>query len=879
MDVITTHINADFDCLGAMVAARRLYPDALMVFPGAQERSVRDYLARNEQHAGLFTRLRDVDLDGIHRLILVDVRQAERIGPFAEVARRSDVDLHIYDHHPPGDNDLHGGCERIDIVGSTTTVLTQVFEERGIVPTSDEATMMMLGLYEDTGSLQFTSTTERDYQAAAFLLRHGASLNVVAQYLVQELTADQVELLNELLKTRVVLNINGIDVTIAHGAIPGYVRDIAALAQKIRDMENLDALILVVNMGDRIHLVGRSRRPEVPMGEILAEFGGGGHSQAASATVKDKTLVQVLDRLPQVLVKAVRPSWQARHLMTSPVKSVLVSAPVREVRELMTRYNINAAPVVDDDKLVGILTRQIVDKAAHHGFSNVAASEFMSRDYACVAPTTSVEELKSLIVERNQRFVPVVSEHCLVGAITRTDLLRHLVSGNRALPLTGPALDEGALFKKRKIERQLCEQLPETLTQLLRRMGDVADELDMGIYVVGGFVRDLLLAQPNFDVDVVVEGNGIAFADEFAKRYAGRVRAHEKFSTAVIILPDGFKIDVATTRMEYYLHPGALPTVEHASLKLDLYRRDFTVNTLAISLNSGRFGVLYDFFNGQGDLHKRIIRVLHNLSFVEDPTRVYRAVRFEQRLGFTISSQTESLLRSAVRMSVVTKVSGARLCNELTAILREAEPFSAIRRLGELDLLRYLHPQLKISEHTNKLFTVAAHALHWYELLYTGEKIERWQVYFFCLTDELSDEALQEMVKRLLFPVRIVNVIVPLRREARTLLEILRRRQKRATEPRPSELYRWFSPLTNEVLLYLTARADNDDIRRWLSRYFIQLRHIEPELTGNSLKKMGIPPGPVYRDILETIREARLDGKVTDKKDEIAFVKKRFCTS
>ena len=179
-------------------------------------------------------------------------------------------------------------------------------------------------------------------------------------------------------------------------------------------------------------------------------------------------------------------------------------------------------------------------------------------------------------------------------------------------------------------------------------------------HLVGGFVRDLLLRIDNFDIDIVIEGDGIRFAKELARRFGARTRVHKEFGTAKVLFPGGFKVDVASARLEYYRAPAALPIVEHSSLKLDLYRRDFTINTLAISLNTNTFGELIDFFGAQRDIKEKSIRVLHSLSFVEDPTRVFRAVRFEQRFRFHIGKFTVNLIKNAVKMSFLAKIKGGQ---------------------------------------------------------------------------------------------------------------------------------------------------------------------------------------------------------------------------
>jgi tRNA nucleotidyltransferase (CCA-adding enzyme) len=876
MDLITTHVNADFDCLGAMVAAKKLYPNGIMAFAGAQERSLREFFQRGGADPKEFRRPKEIDLEAIDRLILVDVRQSDRIGPFGEIARRPGVEIHIYDHHAPAEGDLKGSVEYFEPVGSTVTVLTHLFMERGIEPSADEATIMMLGLYEDTGSLLFSSTTVRDYQAAAFLLSHGARLNAVADYLVQELTPEQVSLLHQLIENRTVYNLAGVEVSVAHASSDHFVGDLAVLAHKLRDMENLEALIVVARMGGRIFMVARSRTPEVHVGEILAEFGGGGHSFAAAGAVRDRTLVEVLEHLPMVLTQHVQPRKVARHLMSFPVKTVKGGEQIRAVRDFLNRYNVNALPVMEGERIAGLITRQVVDKAAHHGLEEEAVEEFMSREFLTVDPDTPIETLRELVIEGSQRFVPVVENGHLVGAVTRTDLLRHMVAGGRDLAASRFAPADAPGVKRRNITRLLKDKLPARIYEMLMEMGEIGDRLGVSIFAVGGFVRDLLLRKENLDIDIVVEGDGIAFAAAYARSRKCRIRTHRKFGTAVIIFPDGFKVDVASTRMEYYVAPAALPTVEHASIKLDLYRRDFTINTLAVALNGKWRGELIDHFGAQRDLKDRAIRVLHNLSFVEDPTRVFRAIRFEQRLGFHLGRHTEHLLRSAVRLGLIEKVGGSRVLNELTIILCEADPLPAVLRLESLDLIKYIHPALTTKHRVRSLFERAGRVLHWYELLYTGEEIRKWLVYLLSLAADLDRDAMVGICRRLDVPPRVRTVLTETREDAHLLLQRLERRRAQRTTPRNSDLYHELTPFPTEIILYLMAAAGDEEVRRWLSRFFTHLRGTTHLLTGDDLKGLGLPPGPLYKKVFTALLNARLNGQVLTRQEEMALVRRRF---
>ncbi|NOY13426.1 MAG: CBS domain-containing protein [Deltaproteobacteria bacterium] len=878
MDVIATHVNADFDCLGSMIAARRLYPDAVLVFPGGQERGLRDFLLQSTLYAYGVKRVRDIDLDQVTRLILVDVRSSARIGQFAEIVGRPGLEIHIYDHHPADEKTISGQLEHIETVGATTTILAHLFIERGIIPTPDEATMMMLGLYEDTGHLLFSGTTPRDYLAAAFLLEHGANLNTVADFLVREMTPEQVELLNELLKSCHKKVINGVEVAIAYASSDYYVGDISSLAHKLKDIENLNVLIIAVRMEDRIFLVGRSRLPEVHVGELLQEFGGGGHAFAASATVRDIPLVQLLDQLEESLQGAVRSRCEARHLMSVPVKTLPVSATIGEARELMTRFSFNAVPVLDGQSLVGIITRQIVEKAAHHKLQRMVISEVMSTDFDAVGPETPLADLQRGIIEHNQRCIPVLKDGQLVGIVTRTDLLRYLIGDRQEadenLPLE--AGRGGLRVKRKNLVRLINAQLPQSIRALLRQLGEIADRQGVKLYLVGGFVRDLLLRQKNLDIDVVVEGDGIVFAEAFAAATECRIRTHEKFSTAVIILPDGFKIDVASARLEYYASPAALPQVEHASIRHDLYRRDFTINTLCISLNQSSYGQLLDFFGGQRDLKDKSVRVLHNLSLIEDPTRLFRAVRFEQRLGFRIGRQTERLMRSAVRMKLVKKVGGTRILNELRQILDESQVISALRRLEQFDLLKFIDPHLHFDQKSAQLIVAAEKASSWFDLLYTGEDYHRWLLNLFCLLSRLSHKGLLRVCRWLDLQPKYRELLLTQLPNGKRALEAAHGCARSGRIPQNSEIYHWFSGFSLEMVLFLMAWTEDDQVRKWISQYVTKLRKVRAIIDGKGLIELGLQPGPHFHQVFLMLLDAHLNGQICSLAEEKALVRNRY---
>jgi tRNA nucleotidyltransferase (CCA-adding enzyme) len=868
MDVITTHVNADFDCVGSMVAAKKLYPEALLVFSGAQEKGVRDFFQKQSGIPPEFTRIKDLDFSRITRLIIVDCQHSSRIARFGDLAKGGGVEVHIFDHHPKASGDIPATGGVIRPCGSTTTILAGFLMQQEIAVTPFEATLMMLGIHEDTGNLTFPSTTVEDYAAAAWLLERGANLNEVADSIGKELTTEQVSLLNDLLISLKTTNLKGVEVSIAQASVDHYVGDIATLAHMIRDMENLQALFLVVGMGDRVYVIARSRIPEVRVGEILTELGGGGHATAASATIRGLTLIQVLEQLNGVLRQRVDPRRVARDIMSSPVKTIPGERSIEEAQEQLVRYNVSAMPVLMGGTVRGIISRKTVEKAMYHNLGKVPVADYMHSEFLTATPDTPISEIQSYMVGGDARLVPVLSEGELAGVISRTDLLRYSLGGEALYDLSRDALQ----VKNREVEGLMNRNLTGESVGFLHDLGRVGDRLDLPVYAVGGFVRDLLLGHQNRDVDVTVEGDGILFAETFAAEHGGRVKSHQKFGTAVIILPDGFKIDVASTRLEYYLSPGALPTVEHSSLKMDLYRRDFTVNTLAIRLNSESFGTLIDYFGAYRDLQAKVIRVLHNLSFVEDPTRVFRAIRFEQRLNFKIARHTEDLIKNAVKMEFLGKLGGRRLLSELVQILKEKEPLKGVGRMASLGLLRFIHPDLELSLALQETLEEVRYIVSWFDLLYLERPYERWAVYFLALCDTLTDDQFWSTCTRLAVSEHYKEKLVEMRREGGELIGSLERKLARQGKLENSEIYFFLRGLPVEVLLFHMAKNQSSEVKRCISLYFTKLHGMRTQIGGEDLKRLGVERGPRFKELLDAVLSARLNGRVTSREDEIAMV-------
>lgn len=740
MDLIVTHIGADFDALASLVAARKIYPKALVVLPGSPDKDVREYLYK-KPHLIDIGREKEVDFKKVKRLIVVDTRLAKRIGEAKKALNNRGLILHFYDHHPRTKSDLVGTVDIGGRYGATTTILVELLKKRRIRISPEEATLLALGIYEDTGSFTFPSTTPADLRAASFLVTKGANLNMVSDFMRRELTKTQVKLLNRLLRLEKRIKINGIEIAIIKFESPTYITDLAATVHRLRDIENLETIFVLLGTKERIRIVARSRIKAVNVGKITQAFGGGGHATAASATIRGMELRDVEKKLIEVLKSKVTPE---------------------------------------------------------------------------IAP------------------------------------------------------EESLLFKK-NVGLLLNRNLPSQVASLLVKVGKIAEEKNFRVYLVGGFVRDLLLGVENFDVDLVVKDDGISFAHYLVRRLGGKITAHKRFGTAVAILPGGIKIDIATARKEFYASPAALPTVEKGSLREDLYRRDFTINAMAVRLNSKRYGELVDFFGGGRDLKERKVKVLHNRSFIEDPTRIFRAIRFQERYAFSMDRDTERLVRDALKLKILRHLSKQRIREEIIAILSEPQSKNAILRLDKLGILKSLHPKIRLSREIKKDLQMVKAIFSRFAPLLKEEDGKSWIIHFLILVQKLSILEVKNLCKNFGFSREQSRKIVKGRE---SLIEVIRRLKK--SELKPSFLYRTLQGLPIEVFVFIVLKARSRLVETRVYQYLTRMRKVRIRTTGDRLKKMGYKQGPLFKKILQELLWAKLDGIVKSLSSETKFVIDNF---
>ncbi len=696
ISIITTHTNADFDGIASCFAAKQLNIGDEVVPSGNFNQNVEDFLRIYTDFFPMKT-FDEIDTNRIAKLVIVDTSSRRRIGRFSELLERKDVKVSVYDHHPLlKEEDIITDDYHKNETGANVTAFVEEIKKKRIKISSIQATLFALGIYEDTGSLIYPTTTPRDVDAVSYLLSAGADLNIISEYLRVDLTFEQKSLLNSLFLNTKVHHVLNYVVAISKASIPKYIGGLNMVVTNLWKLTGYDTYVAIVRMGKRIYVVGRTLTNDIDLAGVFEKFGGGGHQKAASYFIKDGTGVDLdfIERqiLESIKMGGIKPAIKVKDIMSSPVRVALGDMTIEEAYELMYKTGYNGLPIVEHDKLIGIITKAEVEKALKHGYGDRPVKGFMNQNFETVTPNTSLSDVKEKLVNNTLGRLPVMENETLVGIVTRTDLLRGLHASLKLPPGSHKMYEEPKMLKHNVLDLMM-KLIPPRISNLLRILGYVGNDTNMAVFVVGGFVRDLLMGKPSVDIDIVVEGDALRFAKAM-KLYFERVYVyeHKKFHTAVVSFPDGFKIDIATARTEYYDRPAKLPNVEASTIKKDLYRRDFTINAMAIKLNPLEFGLLLDFFNCKKDIDNKLIRTLYTLSFIEDPTRILRAVRFKVKFGFEIESQTLELLRSSADEGLIEKLSGARIRDEMEKIMKEERAPEAIRELSRLKILKWIFP-------------------------------------------------------------------------------------------------------------------------------------------------------------------------------------------
>lgn len=763
----------------------------------------------------------------------------------------------------------------LETSGACSTLLVEKIQEANLELGSLEATMLMLGIYEDTGSLGYSNTTPRDARAVAFLLEQGADLNIVSRYLNPPLTNVQQQLYDRLLTNLSTHTVEGLTILVACAEAFDLNDEISSVAHKLRDFLDPDGLVLVVSTKQGVRLVARSTTDNLDVGRLARHFKGGGHKRASSALIRPEDrptpentrllMQQTIEEVHRYLPVVVTPEMKVQQIMSRDPLVLNPAMSAQEAARLMNRYGYEGYPVVKDGKIIGLLTRRNVDRALQHNLQK-SVEDLMEAGEIRVFPEDSLARLKEIMANTGWGQVPVVNPETgdVIGIVTRTDLIGTLNANGNPLPQS-------------EMVEALDQALPPERKTLLLAVAEQASLQKLPAYIVGGFVRDLLLQRPSQDFDIVLEGDAIEFADHLVSIYGGRAVVHKRFGTAKWILSENREeilanlgivdvsegaipehLDLISARTEFYDRPAALPVVERSSIKMDLHRRDFTINTLALRLDGDHFGQIFDFWGGYDDLMQKQIRVLHALSFVDDATRMLRAVRFAERFDFEIETRTLSLLKAS--LPLIDQLSGARIQHEFDLIFLEGKVSQIMQSLQNLGILVAIHPELGWKPFQQRRVELTAQHVEDNSMSLQDFQTAIWMLWL----EVHSDQAIKEIGKRLRLTARTIERI----RQTAQLREIL----PAIIQLKPSQITQTLADYPELVIRTVIFSTEDQSQVQPLRDYLETYRRVRAYTTGEELKARGLPPSPLYDAILSELNASWLDGKINSYEEEIALL-------
>jgi len=860
MDLIISHENTDIDGLAGMIAASKLYTEAKVVVSENMTTLAQRFLALYKDEFEIF-RYDDIDYEGIDRVIVIDTHEYDRLGKLTELINWDQVEVIVYDHHP------HQKLDWIDIdlsenVGSATSIIVNRLKRENIKLNRSEATLFALGISADTGNFMHLNTESEDLIAFAYLLDMGANKKAINEYLLETLDKNQKRVFELLIKHRKDIKIKDKDITLFTLKYPRYVTGLNNVVEKIKLLYQLSVVFVLVEMEGKVIIIGRSSDENVNLEEIFSELGGGGHSGAGSVSIKTDLEI-ARNKLETAIRDKIKVAVKVKEVMHEPTK-VHESTKLIDVKKKMKKHNITGVLVTnDEDKVKGIFTtrdlRRLNDEDELY---RVPVKGYMTKKLFFIQPDDTIHKAQERMVKKDIGRLPVKDDKgAVVGIITRRDILNQYYeeetenqNQNRYVSSLVSITPE-----KLKIPDKL-DQLSDEIRKLFKNIGKIAQDKDSRIFLVGGMVRDLLLEQENKDLDFVVDGNIEGLIREIAAKYDVKYKYNENFQTGSMVIDNQYDLDFAVSRNELYTHPGALPKVQKADIFDDLFRRDFTINALAIALHPAEYGYLYDFFKAREDVENRILKVLHRFSFLDDPTRIIRGIRLVLQLDLDIEEETKALMQETIRLSRFSDVTFPRIYKELRFLFAANPGLKFIELLREVPFLRLLYDDYKIPVKIEEKWQRADRYLAYFEN--NNYNVKKWPVYFSLILKDIP----RSIIERWSLNLKAKNIILfkPEEYEIDKITDSAGR----------VELYNNLKQFTNEELVLLLAEHDNEQLQEKIFYYLENISDINIAIDGNDLIELGYQEGPIISKALRLIKRQVLKGNLQSRDKQLKYAKK-----
>ena len=852
--------NADLDHLGAMRCLLLRQPDAEILHPVRFKQNAWETARRLDWFKTV--KFDQIDFAALKTVYLVGVTHLRQNQEFIEAISKVSPKIIVLSDRP-ATLPFAVETEICDSM-SLTAWLVNRLRDNNTHFASEDMQLFRLAVTEKTWAGLSGKIRPEDHKAIAYLGRQTMQPGKIANTVVLGMHEGQTSLYQHMLKNIEDIQPGYWPITLIAVRAGNQVQDIEPVVDAIWSDISPPILLIMLTFGSFTRTWCRSNVSQIDFREVFADFrpnrlrnwvyfhfSGAGHEQNRS---------RVLQHLEQNL----QPDLTAGDIMSASPQCIDWHASVRSAFDIMLKFNIMSLIVMQNDEFAGIVTRRDLDRALQMNLLDSEIGPYVPTSVPIISPTTPVRVLKNLMVRYNLTRLPVLLGSSVVGIITTHELLRALPD---YLPLPHdflPLAEQANLPAPGELEKLVKLVFSLRIYHLLHRIGRFAGQKGVNAFAVGGFVRDLLLERQNFDIDIVVIGDAMPFAAALSQEFSCEYKVFDRFHTARIYFED-LKVDFSSARIEHYSDPGALPQIEFSGLSNDLYRRDFTINALALALNPDHFLELKDFFGGYNDLVNRRIRILHSFSFLEDPTRLFRAIRFAGRFNFVFEQDTRRAFELAISREAPEKLSLKRIGAEIARCLNEERPQQIVGDLFSAGLMKYLSPEMIDADILPGRFKLIRSLIRRFQPL--GEEIDSEAIFWTGILSVIKNNNTEKILDAIGTHHSQRCLIL----QALTAIKTVPAAINKTDDTDVVGLYNLLHELSLETMLSLMAFSLDKRNARKILHFIMHLRGISCGISGKDMIEAGITPGAHMRHIFKHIIEQKLKGAQFTRAEEIAI--------
>ncbi|MBF0547456.1 MAG: CBS domain-containing protein [Candidatus Riflebacteria bacterium] len=859
--------GGDFDLLAA--ARLLLIQDnrSFLLMPKRVASNAWEYAKRQEWFRPIF--LQKVNWELIEKVSLLGVSVQQNNPELISVLSGKNLPVVCYSQVPPR-FPFPVEHEQYNSQSITSFLLKMNF--KSIIGFSqDDLALFLIAITEKTWAGLSSKSTEIDNEILFNLRKKGVPGKVVANNILLPFREGLKGLLKDILFCTEDLEIKGRSVMMSIVKSPGNIQDVYPVLEAVWARQDPSFMIVAIAGTSKTRVWARTRISKFDLNRVFQNQSISFQTEWLTFIISEIEISEIREKLLSELQSGIQGDLLASSIMTASPISVEISTNVETTLETMLRYHLMGLVVTEGGKYVGTITRRDLDRAIQMKVMDSDIRPFVPVEHPFVGPETSLGLIRNIMINGNISRIPVVEDDKPIGIITARDVLRHTEDPyphqSHFQAATKNFDHPDSLF----VERLFRKTAPISLLSLLKQIGEIAKTCGLKAFLVGGYVRDLFLELPNSDLDVVLTGDALVFASKLQAEMKAEIKLYERFGTACLKFGSQ-KIDFSSARIEHYSEVGALPLVVKSGIANDLARRDFTINAMAISLDPENFFSFFDYFGGLTDLNNKKIRVLHALSFFEDPTRIFRAIRFSTRFHFDFSDDTRKALDLALSRQVVAALSKKRIAAEILRCFNEQMSVRIFERLFYSGLIKFLHPELKKFSELPERFGLLRGIIRRFSVI--GEKINSEAVNWVGLLSPLQVDEADKTMKEAGIDSQVRKIAAFCIFSLGTIPGLL----SKTNFVDDWGLFKLLSPLSLEAIISLVAFSLDKGESRKVFKFLEKLRNIKPLIGGHELVDIGFEEGPRIRDVLGEIKREKVLGNLLTREQELDYARRK-CTN